>query len=597
MAGCEIVMGYRFNPPPNWPAPPPGWVPLPGWLPAADWPAPPPGWQLWVDDEAGVGLTGHLSPGLLAAPGPAEAQAAPASPAAVRPVLQVLDTGAASAVPGPRREAGNWSLGGGRHAGSVLAENAGPAANVDGEQAFDLNIEKVLEHWTVPFAIRELIANALDEQALTGTAEPAIYKDSAGDWHVADGGRGLRYDHLTQNESAEKRASPQVIGQFGMGLKDALAVFDRRGIGVEIRSGHGDITTGRRPKEGFPDVITLHALVSPPSDPSRAGTDITLKGVSDEDVAAARQFFLRYSGEQLLESTEHGDVLARRGRRSPARVYVKGLLVAEEPNFLFSYNVTRLSAALRRALNRERSNVGRSAYTDRVKAILIACRSTSVAAPLADDLNGYSAGQLHDELAWRDVALHACRVLQTHEKVVFATAWQLADDTAQLEYARGDGYRIVVVPDDIARSLGDLTDLDGRPLVDLSKYRDEWNESFTFDFVGPDTMTPGEREVYDRIPELCALAGVSLAQRRVSVEVSKTMRLSVTGDPVLGLWEEAEHRIVVRRDQLSSLATFAATFLHEIGHMASGTSDGTIAFEIELSRLLGLAAAAALGRA
>jgi hypothetical protein len=465
----------------------------------------------------------------------------------------------------------------------------------DGEQAFDLNIEKVLEHWTVPFAIRELIANALDEQALTGTGEPAIFKDSAGDWHVADGGRGLRYDHLTQNESAEKRASPQVIGQFGMGLKDALAVFDRRGIGIEIRSGHADITTGRRPKEGFPDVVTLHALVSPPSDPGLAGTDITLKGVSDEDVAAARQFFLRYSGEQLLESTDHGDVLARPGRQSPARVYVKGLLVAEEPNFLFSYNVTRLSAALRRALNRERSNVGRGAYTDRVKAILIACRSTSVASPLAEDLNGYSAGQLHDELAWRDVALHACRVLQTHEKVIFVTAWQMADDTAQLQYARDDGYRIVIVPDDIARSLGDLTDLDGRPLVDLGKYRDEWNDSFTFDFVGPDAMTPGEREVYSRVPELCALAGVSLAQRRVSVEVSETMRLNVSGDPVLGMWEAAEHRIVIRRDQLSSVASFAATFLHEIGHMASGTADGTIAFENELSRLLGLAAAAALG--
>jgi hypothetical protein len=39
-------------------------------------------------------------------------------------------------------------------------------------QAFDLNIEKVLEHWTIPFAIRELIANALDEQALTGTLGP-----------------------------------------------------------------------------------------------------------------------------------------------------------------------------------------------------------------------------------------------------------------------------------------------------------------------------------------------------------------------------------------------------------------------------------------
>lgn len=33
---------------------------------------------------------------------------------------------------------------------------------------FDLNIERVLEHWTVAHALREVIANALDEQALTG---------------------------------------------------------------------------------------------------------------------------------------------------------------------------------------------------------------------------------------------------------------------------------------------------------------------------------------------------------------------------------------------------------------------------------------------
>jgi len=45
-------MGYRFNPPPNWPAPPPGWVPSPGWLPSPEWPALPLGWQLWIDDTA-----------------------------------------------------------------------------------------------------------------------------------------------------------------------------------------------------------------------------------------------------------------------------------------------------------------------------------------------------------------------------------------------------------------------------------------------------------------------------------------------------------------------------------------------------------------
>jgi hypothetical protein len=462
------------------------------------------------------------------------------------------------------------------------------------QQAFDLNIEKVLEHWTVPFAVRELIANALDEQVMTGTADPEIYKDDTGDWHVRDAGSGVRYEHLTQNENAEKRRHPQAIGQFGMGMKDALAVFDRRGVAVSIRSRHASITTGRRPKEGFPDVVTLHALVSPPSDLGQTGTDIALTGVKDADVAAAKNFFLRYSGESPLESTEYGDVLARPDRRQPARIYVKGLLVAEEPNFLFSYNITKLSASLRRALNRERSNVGRSAYSDRVKSILTACRSTAVAGPLAEDLNGFAAGRLHDELAWRDVALHACRVLQTNEKVLFVTPWQMGSDNAQLRYAQDDGYRIVVVPDDIARSLGGLTDLNGNPLVNLGRYRDEWNDSFSFTFVSPDKITPAEQAVYARTREIAALSGVNIASRKLAVLISETMRLNEAGDPVLGVWEAGEQRIVIRRDQLRGLASYAGTLLHEIGHMTSGTPDGSLEFESELSRLLGLTAAAAL---
>jgi hypothetical protein len=463
------------------------------------------------------------------------------------------------------------------------------------QQAFDLNIEKVLEHWTVPFAIREVIANALDEQTLTGTADPEIYKDEAGHWHVRDFGRGVRYEHLTQNENAEKRRHPQVIGQFGMGLKDALAVFDRRGIEVAIRSGHSDITTGRRPKEGFPDVVTLHALVSSPSDPRFTGTDVVLDGVTDDQVEEAKRFFLRYSGETLLENTEYGDVLARAGARQPARIYVRGLFVAEEPNFLFSYNITKLSAALRRALNRERSNVGRGAYSERVKNILIACRSTAVAEPLADDLNRFTTGRMHDELAWRDVALHACRVLQTNEKVLFVTARQMAADTAQLRYARADGYRVVVVPEDIARSLGDLTDLNGNPLVNLGRYRDEWNDSFSFTFVATESMTPAERAVYGKTSDIAALAHVDPARGGPAVLISETMRLSDLGDPVLGIWEANEQRIVIHRDQLHGLANYAGTLLHEIGHMLSGTGDGTLEFESELTELLGTTAAAALG--
>ncbi|HET6817719.1 MAG TPA: DUF4328 domain-containing protein [Mycobacteriales bacterium] len=37
-----------FNPPPGWPAQPPGWQPPTDWEPDPSWPPVPPGWKLWV---------------------------------------------------------------------------------------------------------------------------------------------------------------------------------------------------------------------------------------------------------------------------------------------------------------------------------------------------------------------------------------------------------------------------------------------------------------------------------------------------------------------------------------------------------------------
>jgi hypothetical protein len=145
---------------------------------------------------------------------------------------------------------------------------------------FDLNIERILESWDNAHAVRELISNALDEQVLTGTSEIIIRKDKAGTWTIRDSGRGLRYEHFTQNENPEKLKNiGRVIGKFGVGLKDALATLERNGVGVEIESAHGVITLTQTGKHGFGDVITLHAALSPPRDLKFVGTAIRLRGL------------------------------------------------------------------------------------------------------------------------------------------------------------------------------------------------------------------------------------------------------------------------------------------------------------------------------
>ena len=296
-------------------------------------------------------------------------------------------------------------------------------------------MEKILDHWGVPEAVREVIANALDEQALSGSPEPQIVKRRDG-WHVADFGRGLRYQHLTQNENPEKRRKADlVVGKFGVGLKDALATFHRRGIDVTIRSPQADITLRRAAKSNFTDVKTLHAAIAQASEPKRRGTDFLLRGLSDEDMAAARDYFLRFAGDQELERTDVGTILARRAAE-PARIYVKGVRVAMEEQFLFSYNITSTTAQLQRALNRERTNVGRSAYQDRVKATLLKSRSSVVAEQLVQDLMRIPAGTNHDEITWLDVQEQAVRILAAKGKTVFVSSQQMFTHGATVMEAR-----------------------------------------------------------------------------------------------------------------------------------------------------------------
>ena len=155
---------------------------------------------------------------------------------------------------------------------------------------FDLNIEKILENWDMHHAIREIIANALDEQLLTKTKDVEIFKNES-TWIIRDFGRGIKYTHLTQNENKEKLSSKKVIGKFGIGLKDAFATFDRRGAVVTAKSKHAIISIEKSPKQGFSNISTLHAVIDGPTDTNFVGTEFELQGVIDKDIEEEKIFF------------------------------------------------------------------------------------------------------------------------------------------------------------------------------------------------------------------------------------------------------------------------------------------------------------------
>ena len=68
--------GWKYNSPPNWPAPPTSdWRPADGWKPDPSWPAPPAGWDFWIRD----------TPATPSQPAVTTASPAPAAAAATVP--------------------------------------------------------------------------------------------------------------------------------------------------------------------------------------------------------------------------------------------------------------------------------------------------------------------------------------------------------------------------------------------------------------------------------------------------------------------------------------------------------------------------------
>ncbi len=446
------------------------------------------------------------------------------------------------------------------------------------ERLFDLNIEQVLEHWEPEHAVREIIANAIDEQILTNTKDIEIYKIGQS-WHIRDFGRGLQYSHFTQNENQEKIASPFLIGKFGVGLKDALAVFHRKGVGVEINSKYGHISLALAQKSGF-DIQTLHAVFDEPLDRTFVGTEFVVTGISDVAIEKAKAMFLCFNSNlKLLEKTKYGEVYQCTNK--PSVIYINGVQVATEENFLFSYNITNINVQIKKALNRERSNVGRTAYSDTIKNILRQCTSDSVLSPLVNDLQHIMSGSNRDESNWVDVATYAAKTLSANDAVVFMTPSQRATmSNQQVEILEQSGKTLVLVTDSVYDKIEDSVST-------FSTVFKEYIESFSYHFVPYENLTPTEKQTFNVSREIVGFLKEHQYKYDIEIKISETIRVGADGTVTLGVYDPSENAVIIKRTVLSDLTEFCGVLLHEFAHFQHGYHDNTRDFENELTTMLG----------
>lgn len=446
-----------------------------------------------------------------------------------------------------------------------------------------IKIEKDLENWEIYHALREIIANALDEQFLTDTQDIDIFQDKKGNWHIKDFGRGIKPEDFTRKEDGETNSSPNLIGNLGAGLKNALAIFNRNNIKVVIKSRYGLYTIGKSAREHMKQVITLICIFAS-QNTSFLGTEFILTGISDKDMERARNLFLKYTKTFVMDNTPAGQILKK--NTDQAAIYVRGVKVAEEANFLFSYNITLTDSNILKDLYREQPNIARNAYVDSIRNILVSSSNQKIAKALLKDLSYYEQGTNHDELRWLDVQVNAIKIVNSFSKVIFLTPEDQENFAEFMDKARQDGYDFIPIPSILKRRIQHTQDVTGAPIRNFEEFYKLYQKSFRFAFIEPKNLMPAERGIFEKTTVVFNLLG-GKPHAVKQVKISEKMRKDIEGQKTVGLWDSNTGTIIIKRSQLASIEAYAGTLLHEISHAVSGAEDRSRSFEQKLTNLLG----------
>ncbi|WP_342252178.1 ATP-binding protein [Spiroplasma endosymbiont of Amphibalanus improvisus] len=459
---------------------------------------------------------------------------------------------------------------------------------MENKKLFDLNIEKILENWETFHAIREIIANALDEQLLSKTKEIQIYKskNEPSTWYIRDFGRGLQNKHLTQNENIEKTKNENLIGQFGIGLKDALATFHRKNIKVLVKSKYLNINKiYMSSKENFEDIKTLHVIINEPNDKNFCGTIFAISGIDDSEMEKAKKLFLNFSNERILETNKYGQIIEK---NETSCIYLNGIKVAEETNFLFSYNITSLDKKIKKALNRERTNVGRVAYSDRIKLILKNAKENQVFEALCEELEKIEEGIQTEEIGWTDVQEYVIKKYSTsNNSIVFLSRKELENCPGILDEIKMNGKKIIFISNNIRNKIENMNDFEGKPIQDLNQFLSELKENFEYKFVEAHELENRELKIFNKTDSIINLI-CKKPKVIKNIKISEVMQKDTTSFmEILGIWDNETGTIIIKRSQLKNLETYSGTLLHEVIHAVSGKVDNTREFENELTNTIG----------
>lgn len=459
---------------------------------------------------------------------------------------------------------------------------------------YDLNAgNENLTHWKLEHALRELIANALDEQRETETKPIEVFWDEAGKLHIRDYGRGLEESHLVIGGAKRKEKDPNAIGHFDAGLKDALSVFYRDKIKVEFRSKHL-YSKKLAWKTKAENTKTIHVELKPVPDSLFVGTEFILEGISIESLDRAKSLFLFFQDRNPIEIVQDksGGVIGEiyETLSGESHLYVNGQQMSAAKNSLFSYNLLNVSEKVKAMPGRDREVRTFSTYKDQIVKLLRNATSATVIDALIEDLAKLS-DQRSDEHSWTEVrSITSERLHSKGANLVYVTEKELEElSAADKEIVAERGSRFQLMAQSEIDSL-----LKKFPEAEtLESVRSDYKKGFEFEWIELEELSEDELLNFtlavENAKRILSEGGL---KHNFTIRVSEKLMTTPFGGDTLGLWCSSQSEIVIKRSVLLDLKETYITIFHELAHAQHSYSDNTRDFEDDLGETIGLLAMA-----
>jgi hypothetical protein len=221
--------------------------------------------------------------------------------------------------------------------------------------SIDLNIGvQCLDNWEIYHAIRELIANGIDEHINSRLTESIDIIYSRNNCTIIDYGSGITKSNFILQTNPTKLNNDKTIGQFGFGLKDALAVLCRNELKVTIYTKDYIFTPSYTQRQSTTD-ITLHIKYVDNDDYNEDeddyGTKFVIENIKKTDVDKAKEYFMNYTPVSF-DKLYANDITKFTGKSQ--FMFVNGFRVSKtNTQTHFSYNFKK-TMNLMKQFNRDR---------------------------------------------------------------------------------------------------------------------------------------------------------------------------------------------------------------------------------------------------